>query len=116
MRFLNGRTSSSKHNYIEEASEKKKELIKKLFNEGKTVTQIVLLADTTDKIVYTTVPDIRNRPHRQPSEQKELKPDISIEERNSTIRQLRQEGADVRKLALMYNVSIPLIYAILKKA
>ena len=114
MRFLNGRTTASKHNFIEETSNKKKELIKQLFNEGKTVTQIVLLANTTDKIVYTTVPEIRNKPHRQ-ADVKELKPDISIEERNSTIRQLRKEGTDVRKLALMYDVSIPMIYAILRK-
>ena len=113
MRFLNGRTSHSSHNYIQEASEGKREMIKRLFQEGKSVTQIVLLANTTDKIVYATVPEIRQRVNRV---QEKQKPEISIEERNNTIRQLRKEGADVRKLALMYNVSIPMIYTILKKA
>ena len=116
MRFLNGRTSHSKHNYIQEADEEKRNRIKQLFQEGKTVTQIVLLANTTDKIVYATIPEIRDRAYKQPMEPKVCLPEISIEERNSSIRQLRSEGADVRKLALMFNVSIPMIYAILKRA
>lgn len=116
LRFLNGQTNQSQHNYIKEAEEQRDALIKKLYDEGKSVTQITLLAKTTDTVIYKVVPEIRNRPKGSETvENKELKKTLSISERNKQIKQMKQGGKSVRDIALEFGISVPLVYTVLKQ-
>lgn len=116
-RFLHGKLNQHTHNYVKEAEEQRDTLIKKLYDEGKSITQIVLLAKTTDTVVYKIVPEIRNRTKGgETSENKEIKKNISLDERKIQIKQMRQEGISVREIAQKFGISIPLVYTVLKQS
>jgi transposase len=115
-RFLNGHTNQQSHNYVKEAEEQRDALIKKLYEEGHSITQIALQAKTTDTVIYKIVPDIRNRlKGKETSESKEIKKALSLEERNKQIKEMKQQGKSVREIALAFGISIPLVYTVLKQ-
>lgn len=115
-RFLNGQTNQQGINYVKQAEEQRDTLIKKLFEEGKSVTQIAVLAKTVDTVIYKVVPEIRLREKgKETIENKSLKVTLPIPERNSQIKLLRQQGTSVRVIAEQFNISIPLVYTILRQ-
>lgn len=116
-RFLHGRTNQHHHNYVKEAEEQRDALIKKLFAEGNSVTQISLLAKVSDTVIYNVVPEIRQRPKGAETQvNKETKQSLSIPERNQKIRKMKRDGTPVREIALQFGISIPLVYTVLKQA
>jgi DNA-binding CsgD family transcriptional regulator len=116
LRFLNGRTNQNNHNYVKEAEEQRDILIKKLYSEGLSVTQIALQAKTTDTVIYKIVPEIRNRPKGTETQQnKEQKKVITLEERKKQIKEMKTQGKSAREIALYFGISIPLVYTILKQ-
>lgn len=115
-RFLNGQLNQQTHNYVKEAEEKRNGLIKKLYEEGKSITQITLLAKTCDTVIYSVVPEIRNNPKgKETNENKKSKSKTSIPERNKQIKLMKEQGKPVREIALEFGISIPLVYIILKQ-
>lgn len=115
-RFLNGKTNQNHHNYIKEAEEHRDALIKKLYEEGLSVTQIALKAKTTDTVIYKIVPEIRNRPKGSETiENKDNKKSMTLEERKKQVKEMKAQGTPVREIALFFGISIPLVYMILKQ-
>jgi transposase len=115
-RFLNGKLVKYTHNYVKEAEEERNKLIKKLYEEGKSITQIVLEAKTCDTVVYNLFPEIRQKEKGKETDQNRLvKSSLTVAERNQEIRKQRQEGVSVRELASKFGCSIPLIYTICSK-
>lgn len=111
MRFLNGQYNNTDVNYVEQANKEKEALIKKLYEEGKSVAQIVVLANTVDSVVYRVVPEIRDRPKGRATETCSL----PLPERNKKIKEMREKGIPVREIAATFNISIPLVYTVLKQ-
>lgn len=110
-RFLNGHIECCPFNYVKEAEDIRNALIVKMYEEGKSLTQISIEAKVSDAVIYSVVPEIRTRPKGAESqESKELKATMTISERNVMIRKKKQEGVSVRELAAEFHVSIPLIY------
>jgi transcriptional regulator with XRE-family HTH domain len=115
-RFLNGQMLQHTHNYVKEAEEIRNALIKKLYDEGKTICQISLETKVPNSVILEIVPEIRNREKAKESETSKLiKQNMTVKERNTLIRQQKQEGVSVRELAINYGCSAPLIYSICKK-
>ena len=114
-RFLNGHTNQSPHNYIKEAEDIRNSLIKRLFAAGKSMSDIMNEAKVSATVVYSIVPDIKDRPKgTESAASKALKNTMSIEQRNIDIRKKREEGISVRDLAIEYSLGIQSIYGILK--
>lgn len=116
MRFLNGRMNQYTHNYVKEAEETRDALIKKLFEEGNSLTQIMTKAKVAHSVVFSVVPEIRNRKKGSESqENKTLKQTVTIQERNKQIRELKASGVPVVEIASKFFISVPLVYTILKQ-
>ena len=110
MRFLNGLMNKYRHNYVKEAEEQRNALIKRLFEEGKSLTQIMNEARTTTSVIHSVIPEIRNAPKG-----KAIHSALAPEERDAQIRAERNAGKSVREIAVKYGISIPLVYHICKK-
>jgi len=116
MRFLNGDYLQQPHNYIKEAEEQRNQLIKTLFEQGKSLTAICLEAKCATTVVFKIVPEIRNNSKGKETDQSKLiKQTLSIEDRNNQIKQLKQDGISVREIASQFGISIPLVYTVLKQ-
>jgi len=99
-RFLNGQVNKESYNYVKEAEENRNNLIKKLFEEGKTVSQIIVEANVPQTVVYSVVPEIRKR---------------KTEEDKNKIREGKKSGTSARVLAKQYNLSVTQVYGICKE-
>jgi Mor family transcriptional regulator len=111
MRFLNGQTNSSPHNYVKEAQETRDALLKKLYDEGNSLTQIMAKANAPATVVFSVVPDIRKR-CKGGLLAKEKSGATTIEQRNKDICAKRANGSSVVDLAAEYELSSPMIYQI----
>lgn len=116
-RFLNGHMNQYTHNYIKEAEDNRNATIKKLFEEGNSLTQIIVKARVPQTVIFSVVPEIRNRPKGcETSENKLLKQTLPIAERNKQIKELRASGISVVEIASRFFISSPLVYTILKQS
>ena len=114
MRYLNG-ANKSKINYVEQTKLDRDVLIKKLYDEGKGITEIMTIANTTLSVIYSVVPEIRDKDKSsQLAQNIIIKNTIGIEERNKQIKEDLDKGLTARQISVKYSISIPLVY-ILKK-
>lgn len=111
MRYLNGQTNKSPHNYVKETEDMRNENITKLYNDGNSLTQIMAKLNIPSTVVLTVVPEIRKR-RKGGLLEKANNGATNITQRNNDIRAKRAAGSSVMQLALEYNVSSPLIYHI----
>lgn len=115
LRFLNGQLNQHTHNYVKEAEDTRNTKIKTLFAEGKSLSEIMVEASVPASVIWTVVPEIREREKGKESQKNlQIKATMGLEERNKQIREKRTAGKSVKELALEYGVSAQLIYKIVK--
>jgi len=115
LRFLNGQMNQYTHNYVKEAEEERNKKIKELFEQGKSLSEIMIEVRTPASVVWTIVPEIKERDKgKESSTNLSVKASLGIEERNRQIKEKREGGTSVTELAREYGVSAQLIYKIVR--